>query len=55
MSDQLPHVDFGSVGPQVGERFPDVQLPDQSGQLVDLHRQRGSRRALIVFYRSADW
>ncbi len=48
-------VDFDSVGPQLGERFPDVVLADQTGTIRDLHRDRGSRRALVVFIRSADW
>lgn len=41
--------------PKVGERFPDVTLPDQSGRPVDLHEARGARKALVVFYRSARW
>jgi peroxiredoxin len=51
----LPVVDYRGIGPLVGERFPDVVLPDQHGRPVDLHAARGARRALIVFYRSADW
>ena len=51
----LPYVDFGQVGPQVGERFPNLVLPDQHGRQVDLHAARGNRRAMIVFYRSAGW
>lgn len=51
----LPTIDFTRVGPAVGERFPDLRLPDQHGQLVDLHRDRGRRRALIIFFRSAHW
>jgi peroxiredoxin len=51
----LPRIDFASVGPAVGERFPDVRLPDQHGQMVDLHAARAGRRALVVFYRSASW
>lgn len=51
----LPEIDFGDVGPQIGERFPDVRLPDQHGTLVDLHDLRGTRRAVVVFYLSADW
>jgi hypothetical protein len=43
------------VGPSVGRRFPDVQLPDQTGRIVDLHEHRGGRKALIVFHRSAGW
>jgi hypothetical protein len=51
----LPVIDFETVGPAVGTRFPDVRLPDQNGRMVDLHAARAGRRALIVFYRSADW
>jgi hypothetical protein len=41
--------------PTVGQRFPDIALPDQAGHPVDLHSARGSRKALVVFYRSARW
>lgn len=51
----LPAIDFDAIGPPVGARFPDVLLPDQHGRTVDLHTSRGGRRALVVFYRSADW
>ena len=51
----LPYVDFSTVGPQIGERFPDVVLPDQHGNQVDLHAARNGKRALVVFYRSASW
>ncbi len=51
----LPVIDFTAAGPALGERFPDVRLPDQTGTVVDLHAARGGRRALVVFYRSADW
>lgn len=47
--------DYTLAGPQVGEPFPDVVLPDQTGRSVDLHRARAGRRALIVFHRSARW
>ncbi len=30
-----PSIDLRSVGPAVGTRFPDVRLPDQSGDVVD--------------------
>ena len=51
----LNQVDFETVGPQVGERFPDVVLPDQHGNPIDLHAHRGDRQAIIAFHRSADW
>ncbi len=48
-------LDFSAIGPAVGERFPDVTLPDQHGRAVDLHAARGSRPALVIFHRSAKW
>jgi peroxiredoxin len=42
-------------GPGIGERFPDVRLPDQTGATIDLHKARSGRPALVVFYRSARW
>ena len=51
----FPEIDFTGIGPRVGERFPDVVLPNQHGVLTDLHAARGNRRALVVFYRSARW
>ena len=51
----MPTVDFNRVGPAVGERFPDIRLPDQHGQMVDLHAARSGRPALVLFYRSARW
>lgn len=42
-------------GPTIGERFPDVVLPDQQNVPIDLHRARDGRQALVVFYRSARW
>lgn len=47
--------EFRQKGPGIGERFPDVRLPDQIGAIVDLHKARDGRPALIVFYRSARW
>lgn len=44
-----------SPGPPIGSRLPDIVLPDQRGQVVDLHAHRDGRRALVLFHRSADW
>lgn len=52
---QVPHLDFNGIGPKIGEPFPDVRLPDQSGNTVDLHKSRAGRRAVVVFHRSASW
>jgi hypothetical protein len=51
----LPSIDFARIGPSVGSNFPDIQLPDQAGNIVDLHVVRANRPALVVFYRSARW
>lgn len=51
----LPQLDFSTIGPRVGERLPDIVLPDQHGTIVDVHASRGTRRAVLVFYRSASW
>ena len=48
-------IDFDTIGPRIGDRFPDITLPDQSGAIVDLHAERNGRRALVVFHRSAEW
>lgn len=47
--------DSAHPGPALGERFPDLILPDQTGTPVDLHGSRAGRRALVVVHRSADW
>ncbi|MDW3178905.1 MAG: hypothetical protein R8J94_16055 [Acidimicrobiia bacterium] len=51
----IPEIDADALGPNVGERFPDIVLPDQFGNMVNLHEHRGSRKALFVVHRSADW
>jgi hypothetical protein len=51
----LPLRDFRKIGPNEGERFPDVVLSDQSGRVIDLHAARAGRKAIVVFYRSAEW
>jgi peroxiredoxin len=51
----LQEHDYTQAGPQVGQVFPNVRLPDQSGRPVDLHEARAGRRALVVFHRSAKW
>ena len=51
----LPVLDFDRIGPRVGERFPDLLLPNQTGESVDLHARRDGRQALVLFHRSASW
>ena len=43
------------TGPDVGERLPDITLPDQSGTLVNIEAARGESRALVVFHGSLRW
>ena len=52
--DRTP-VDIDALGPQVGDRVPDFELPDQHGQRQTLETVRGPNGSLILFYRSADW
>ncbi len=43
------------TGPGVGERLPEFTLPNQDGELIDFHKDRGNSKAIVVFYRSAVW
>ncbi len=43
------------TGPEVGERLPDFELPDQHNRLIRFHEDRGRSKAAVVFYRSAIW
>lgn len=42
-------------GPEVGERIPDFEAPDQNGNRVSLGDVMGPSGAMVVFIRSADW
>jgi hypothetical protein len=44
-----------STGPNVGDPAPDFRLQDQNGASQTLHSILGTKGALLVFYRSADW
>ena len=48
-------VDVSALGPQIGERVPDFNLPDQFGRMWTLPSIMGPRGAMLVFFRSADW
>jgi hypothetical protein len=43
------------TGPEIGERLPTFSLPNQQGQLIDYHADRGDSKSIVVFYRSAVW
>ena len=47
--------DGHATGPEIGERLPDFELPDHTGANVRFHRDRGSSKAAVVFYRSVVW
>jgi hypothetical protein len=48
-------IDVAKLGPQVGERVPDFNLKDQSGKTWTRSSIMGSKGAMLVFVRSADW
>ncbi|PYS23226.1 MAG: hypothetical protein DMG11_25695 [Acidobacteria bacterium] len=48
-------IDVSKLGPQVGERIPDFSLKDQNGNTQTLRSIMGSKGAMLVFVRSADW
>ena len=55
MTDSVVRDYTQTAGPELGERFPDVVLPDQTGTPIDLHEARRGKCAIIVFHRSARW
>jgi hypothetical protein len=48
-------VDVDKVGPKVGDALPEFSLRDQNGEIHSLKSLLGSKGAIIVFFRSADW
>ena len=48
-------VDVSKLGPQVGQRVPDLSLKDQTGKVQTLQSIMGPKGAMLVFLRSADW
>jgi hypothetical protein len=48
-------IDVSRLGPQVGERVPDFSLKDQNGKAWTLQSIMGTKGAMLVFVRSADW
>ena len=43
------------TGPEVGERLPEFTLPNQNGEAINFHQDRGDSKSIVVFYRSAVW
>jgi peroxiredoxin len=46
---------LSKLGPQVGQRVPDFALKDQNGKQWTRQSIMGSKGAMLVFVRSADW
>jgi methionine sulfoxide reductase heme-binding subunit len=43
------------VGIKIGERIPPFKLSDQNGNVRDFNSVKGSKGAVLLFFRSADW
>ena len=43
------------TGPAPGHMLPDIVAHDQTGTLVDVHRDRGTGPAVVVFSRATLW
>lgn len=52
---RYPQSDDFPTGPELGERLPDITLPDQHGNPVTIEEARGEGRALVMFHRSVRW
>lgn len=50
-----PATDDFPTGPAIGDRIPDFALSDQDGVVRDFHIDRKGGKAMVVFYRSANW
>jgi hypothetical protein len=48
-------IDISKLGPQVGQQVPDFSLKDQTGRTWTRQSILGSKGAMIIFFRSADW
>jgi hypothetical protein len=48
-------IDVERVGPRVGDRVPSFSAVDQRGTTQTLSSLLGTKGAMLVFSRSADW
>jgi hypothetical protein len=48
-------IEVARLGPQIGDTVPGFSLRDQDGATRTLQSVMGTRGAMIVFIRSADW
>lgn len=44
-----------STGPAIGDSFPAIVAPDQTGGVVDVELRRGSGPAVVIFSRATLW
>lgn len=51
----LAQPDVTTLGPQVGDELPPFSGVDQFGRTQTLQSIMGSKGAMVVLYRSADW
>jgi len=49
-----PDADF-PTGPDIGAALPNIRLPNQHGEIIDVAQHRGRKGAIVVFHRSAYW
>ena len=52
---QAPTIDTSGIGPRVGQRVPDFSGTDHLGRQYTLASSLGTKGAMLVFFRSADW
>ena len=52
---RIPPEEGFFTGPEVGSPFPEFTLRSSLGTKINLHADRGSAKAAVVFYRSAVW
>lgn len=50
-----PKIDVSRLGPQIGQVVPDFRLQDARGKTWTRDSIMGSKGAMLVFSRSADW
>jgi hypothetical protein len=43
------------TGPEIGSELPGFTLRSSTGGRIDLHADRGTAKAAVVFFRSAVW
>ena len=48
-------IDVSRLGPQVGQQVPEFRLQDSHGKVWTRDSIMGSKGAMLVFSRSADW